>query len=106
MPPALEVHTAFPTEEQAIAAARTLVTEKLCACAQVVPGVTSVYIWEGMLRHDGEVLLLLKTTEAAWPALRDRLAALHPYETPEIIAVPIAHASYEYLVWLKEQTGQ
>lgn len=100
----LEVHTAFPDADQAIAAARTLVTEKLCACAQIVPGVTSIYIWEGMLRHDSEVLLLLKTTERAWPALRDRLAALHPYTTPEIIAVPIAHATYEYSVWLKEQT--
>ena len=74
------------------------------ACAQVVPGVTSIYSWEGMLRHDSEALLLLKTTERSWPALRDRLAALHPYTTPEIIALPIAHATYEYLTWMKEQT--
>lgn len=100
---ALEVHSAFPTEEQAVAVARTLVSERLCACAQVVPGVTSIFIWEGMLRHDSEALLVLKTSHEAWPALRDRLAALHPYETPEILALSIEHANYEYLVWLKEQ---
>jgi periplasmic divalent cation tolerance protein len=105
MASALEVHTAFPSAEQAIAAARELVTERLCACAQVVPGVTSVYQWEGMLRHDQEALLLLKTTHEAWPALRDRLAELHPYDTPEIIALSVEHANYEYLVWLKEQVG-
>jgi periplasmic divalent cation tolerance protein len=103
---ALEVHTAFPDAEAATAVARTLVAERLCACAQVVPGLASIYVWEGMLRHDAEALLLLKTLASAWPALRDRLSELHPYSTPEIVALPIEHASYEYLAWLKEHVAQ
>jgi periplasmic divalent cation tolerance protein len=100
----LEVHTTFASEGDAIAVARALVSERLAACAQVVPGVTSIYRWEGMLRHDEEVLLLLKTTLESWPALRDRLAELHPYDTPEIIALPVEHGGFSYISWVKENT--
>lgn len=79
-----------------------LVEEQLAACAQVLPGVESIYMWEGMLRHDNEHLLTLKTTESRWPRLRDRLAELHPYDTPQITALPVAHASYEYGAWVRE----
>jgi periplasmic divalent cation tolerance protein len=106
MPIALEVHSAFPSVDQATSVARTLVEERLCACAQIVPGVTSIFKWEGMLRHEAEALLLIKTTPAAWPALRDRLAELHPYETPEIVALPLEHATFEYLAWMKENVRQ
>lgn len=102
----LEVHTTFASEGDATAVARKLVEERLAACAQVVPGVTSIFHWEGMLRHDDEVLLILKTTEEAWPALRDRLAKLHPYDTPEIIALPVEHGSYDYLAWVRENSEQ
>lgn len=105
MAKALIVHTAFPSAEQAVEAARILVAERLCACAQVIPGMESIFIWEGMLRHEQEVLVLLKTCEERWPALRDRLSELHPYTTPEIAAVPIELASFEYLAWLNEITG-
>ena len=104
MATALQVHTTFASKEDALKVARALVTDQLAACAQVVDGVTSMYVWEEMLRHDEEVLLLLKTTEEAWPALRDRLAKLHPYDTPEIVALPIVHGSFDYLAWLKENT--
>jgi len=104
MAAALEVHTTFASHDEAVQAARTLVAERLCACAQVVPGLTSIYIWEGMLRHEEEVLVLLKTTPLAWPQLRDRLTELHSYETPEIIALPVENSTFEYLTWVKEQT--
>jgi len=100
----LEVHTTFASAEDAVAAGRALVGEKLAACAQVVPGVTSIYVWQEMLRHESEVLLLLKTTETAWPQLRDRLAQLHPYDTPEIVAVRVEHGSFDYLAWILEST--
>jgi periplasmic divalent cation tolerance protein len=100
----LEVRTTFATSEDAERIARQLVSEKLAACAQIVPNVTSIYMWESMLRHDSEVLLLLKTTESSWPALRDRLAALHPYDTPELVAVPIENGAFNYINWVKENT--
>jgi periplasmic divalent cation tolerance protein len=106
MAAALEIHTTFASEEDAVSVVRTLVSERLCACAQVLPGVTSVYYWEGMLRHEQEVLVLLKTTPEAWPALRDRLTELHTYETPEIVALPIEHTTFEYLAWMKENIKQ
>lgn len=65
---------------------------------------TSFYTWEGELHSDSEVLVLLKTTTEAWPLLRDRLAELHPYDTPEIIAVPIEFASFNYASWVGENT--
>lgn len=98
----LEIHTTFASTEEAIQTARSLVAEHLCACAQVVPGLTSIYMWEGMLRHETEVLVLLKTTPEAWPQLRDRLTELHSYETPEIIALPVENTTFEYLAWVKE----
>jgi len=100
----LQVHTTFASRDDALKVARALVTDQLAACAQIVNNVISVYVWEEMLRHDEEVLLLLKTTEQAWPALRDRLAKLHPYDTPEIVALPVAHGSFDYLAWVKENT--
>lgn len=104
MAAALEVHTTFASADEAVQVARTLVAERLCACAQVIPGLTSIYTWEGMLRHETEVLVLMKTTPGAWPQLRDRLTELHPYETPEIIALPVENATFEYMAWVKEHT--
>lgn len=100
----LQVFTTFASAEDATTIARTLVSEQLAACVQIVPGVISIYHWEEMLRHDDEVLLIIKTTEESWPLLRDRLAELHPYDTPEIVAIPVNHASYNYLAWVQENT--
>jgi periplasmic divalent cation tolerance protein len=105
MPDLVQVLTTFGSAEDATEIARTLVNEHLAACAQIIPGITSIYMWEGMLKHDDEALLLLKTTESTWPALRDRLAELHPYDTPEIIAIPVSQASYTYLAWVRENTN-
>jgi periplasmic divalent cation tolerance protein len=98
----LEVHTAFPDEESALSTARILVQEQLAACVQIIPGVTSIYRWEGMLRHDSEHLALMKTSAACWPELRDRLIELHPYDIPEIIAMAVEQASFEYSNWVRD----
>ncbi len=102
----LEVRTTLANERDALKVARALVAEHLAACVQLVPGIKSVYFWEETAQEDSEVLLLMKTTESAWPSLRDRLAELHPYDTPEIMAVPVAHATYTYVNWVKENTDR
>ena len=102
----LEVRTTFASADDASDVARKLVEARLAACAQIVPGITSIYVWEEMLRHDSEVLLILKTTESAWPALRDKLAELHPYDTPELIALPVQAASFDYLAWVREHVRE
>jgi periplasmic divalent cation tolerance protein len=59
-------------------------------------------MWQDELKQEAETLLLLKIAENGWAALRDRLAELHPYDTPEIIALPVAHASFEYATWVRD----
>lgn len=83
--------------------ARALVTEGLAACVNRVPGVRSTYRWQGSVQEDDEVLLVIKSTGAAYPALERRIRELHPYEVPEVIALPIVRGSEPYLAWLAGQ---
>jgi periplasmic divalent cation tolerance protein len=101
MPSLLEVRTTFPDIDQAVAISRQLVQEGLVACVQLLPDMTSIYRWEGMLRHDSEVFCLMKTSNDHWVDLRSRLTELHPYETPEIMAVPISEACFKYSTWIR-----
>ncbi len=84
--------------------ARLLVEERLAACVQALPGLRSTYRWEGEVQQDGETLLLIKTTTARYAALERSLAAHHPYELPEILAVDVAAGLPAYLRWLDEET--
>ena len=84
--------------------ASTLVDERLVACVNILPGLRSLYRWEGKLCDEGEVLCLMKTRLDLFPALRDRIAALHPYQVPEIIALPLAAGSAPYLDWVCQST--
>ncbi|MBM4062639.1 MAG: divalent-cation tolerance protein CutA, partial [Planctomycetes bacterium] len=77
--------------------ARALVEARLCACVNVVPGLRSWFRWQGAVDAADELLLVAKTTAAALPALQARIAALHPYELPEVIALPIAGGLPGYL---------
>lgn len=92
--------TAPPDAAQAIA--RSILEAKLAACATIVPRLHSLYWWEGALRQDEEALLLVKTRQAAVPALTDHVRALHPYDNPEVVALPITGGSAEYLAWIAE----
>lgn len=83
----------------------TLVSEKLVACVNIVPGVRSLYRWKGQTCDDNEVLCLLKTRLSLFPALRDRVVALHPYEVPELVALPVVAASDSYASWVHDSTG-
>lgn len=94
-----------PSEEVALKIARALVEERLAACVNLVPGLTSVYRWQGEVVEDKEVLLIVKTTTFAFPKLKERVLSLHPYTVPEIIALPIAEGHGPYLAWLRANTG-
>ncbi|MCE3004224.1 MAG: divalent-cation tolerance protein CutA [Xanthomonadaceae bacterium] len=89
-----------PDEATAARIARALVDERLASCVNRLPGVRSTYRWQGAVHDDAEVLLLIKTTRARLPALRERLPALHPYELPELIAVEVAGGLPAYLDWV------
>ena len=86
--------------------ATALVEERLAACVSQLPGLQSVYRWEGRVERSGEVLLLIKTTHDRLPALTARVQALHPYELPELIAVEAAGGLAPYLAWVAEQTRE
>ncbi len=101
----LIVFCTWPAERDPLPAARTLVERGLAACVNVLPGLTSVYAWKGVVQRDSEQLLLIKTTEARYPALEQALAGLHPYELPEIVGLPIEKGLPEYLRWVTEQTA-
>ncbi|QNK02958.1 divalent-cation tolerance protein CutA [Dyella telluris] len=82
--------------------AEALVGERLAACVNRIPTVASTYRWKGEVVTDSEELLLIKTTAARFPALKERLVALHPYELPELIAVPVAEGHRPYLDWVRD----
>ncbi|MCA1565072.1 MAG: divalent-cation tolerance protein CutA [Acidobacteria bacterium] len=88
------------SREEAARLAEMLVGARLAACVQILPEIESVYHWKGEVRRDPEVLLLAKTTQARFSLLEREVRALHSYETPEIIALPISDASTNYLEWL------
>lgn len=94
------VLTTCPDAACAERIAQALVEEGLAACVNILPPMQSIYKWKGKIETASEQLLVIKSTLARFPAIRDRLRALHPYELPEIIAVPIADGLPEYLAWL------
>ena len=84
--------------------ARTLVKERLVACVNVVPGIVSVYQWKNKVVRDSEVLCILKSRRPLLAKLAGRISALHPYDVPEIIALPITRGAGPYLKWLAAET--
>ncbi len=100
--PLLVLSTA-PNTDEAARIARTLVEERLAACVNILDGARSIYRWQGAIEDSPEAVLLIKTGHHLFAELRDRLAALHPYTTPEIIAVPIENGSEPYLTWLANE---
>jgi periplasmic divalent cation tolerance protein len=103
---ALLVLTTVSNEEQAAQLARTLVERRLAACVNIVPGVRSLYRFKGVLEDDREQLLLMKTTRERYEALAAAIAELHPYEVPEVLAVPIERGSASYLSWVAESVSE
>ena len=90
-----------PDEASATSIGSALVTERLATCVNRVPGLKSLYFWNGSLRDDAEILLIIKTTMGRLPALEARLKALHPYELPELVAIPVVGGNERYLDWVR-----
>jgi periplasmic divalent cation tolerance protein len=101
----LVIYCTCPDQATAERIAETLVDERLAACVNLVPGLTSIYRWQGQIQRDAEWLLIIKTRRAVYSLLEARLRELHPYEVPEIIALPIQAGLADYLDWIVDSTG-
>ncbi len=99
------VFCTFPNSDSAASIARTLVAERLVACVNVLPAVRSVYRWQGEICEEAEVLAILKTREARYPAFETRLSELHPYDTPEIVGLSADDCLPDYLSWVVKETA-
>ncbi|MEA3638423.1 MAG: divalent-cation tolerance protein CutA [Lamprobacter sp.] len=94
-----------PDTQTAQSLAQSLVSERLAACVNLVPGLVSVYRWQAKIETDTEVLLIIKTTERQVAALAARIETLHPYEVPEVISHPITTGNKHYLDWVRQCTA-
>ena len=99
------VLTTAANPEEAGQLGRTLVEERLAACATLIPAVESIYRWKGNIETSAETMLLLKTSAELIPALEQRLHALHSYETPEFLVLPVESGSEAYLQWMVGQSS-
>jgi periplasmic divalent cation tolerance protein len=102
----IQVTTTTETKEQAQTIARHLVEAKLAACVQIVGPISSTYCWKGKVENVQEWLCLIKTQDDLYAKVEAAIKSRHPYETPEIIAVPIVKGSKEYLKWIDEETRE
>ena len=100
------VLTTVPSAEVAERIGGTLVEERLAACANVVPGVASIFRWKGAVSRESEVLMILKTTADALDAVRRRIVELHPYEVPEVLALDVRDGHPAYLDWVRAEVGR
>ena len=101
-PTVVLVLTTIGADADAAALARTLVDERLAACVNVLPAMTSVYRWKGQVESDREQQIVIKTDAGRLAALEARLRALHPYELPEFLVLPAGGGSAAYLAWIRE----
>lgn len=97
--------TTCPNLASATQIAETLVQQQLAACVNIVPGLTSVYAWQGKIEHSSEYLLFIKAPAANYGRIEQAILAVHPYELPEIIAVSIDYGLRPYLHWLADSAS-
>lgn len=100
MTDAILVLVTAPSADKAAELARTLVEEQLAACGNVLPGVRSIYRWEGKVHDEPEALLILKTRAALFEPLRERIVSLHPYQVPEVLRLDVSAGHLPYLEWI------
>lgn len=101
----LVVLTSFANEADAERVMRALLEERLVACANLLPGVRSLYHWEGRIADEREVMVLMKVRKQDWVVLMSRLHDLHPYETPECLALRVTAGAPRYMAWLESVLG-
>jgi periplasmic divalent cation tolerance protein len=102
----LLVITNVPDQQSAFALAEKLVSLKLAACVNCLPGIHSVYRWQGKIEQTTEVALLIKTRPNRYPELENAIRKAHPYDVPEIIALPVERGLPGYLAWVAEETSE
>jgi periplasmic divalent cation tolerance protein len=100
----IQVSTTVEKKEDADRIAKTLVESRMAACVQVIGPIRSTYWWKGKVEEAGEWLCVMKTREELYADLEASLRAVHPYEVPEIVAVPVVKGSQLYLRWIEEET--
>jgi periplasmic divalent cation tolerance protein len=105
MTDALLVLTTLPTADAAAEIAKVVVGEKLAACANILPALRSIYRWQGKVQDENEVLVLLKTQRVHYPRLKARILELHPYDVPEVLAIPVEQGHAAYLEWIARETA-
>ena len=98
------IYSTFPSTEAAEAVGRELVERRLAACINILPGMTSIYRWDGAIAHDSEVVMLIKTRQTLAAAVIDATRARHSYANPALIVLPIIEGSPDYLSWLMAET--
>jgi periplasmic divalent cation tolerance protein len=102
---ALLVLTTLATEQDARVLVTALVADRLVACGTLLPGARSIYRWGGKVTEETEVVVLLKTEARKWDALAAAVRAQHPYEVPELLALPVEHGLEPYLAWLASEVA-
>ncbi|MGB9734777.1 MAG: divalent-cation tolerance protein CutA [bacterium] len=100
------VYTTVERKSDAEKIARQIIQERFSACINIIPGITSFYVWKGKIIRAKEYLLVIKTRKALVNALEKRIRSLHPYELPEFIAIDITKGSTDYIKWFYENTEQ
>ena len=101
----IQVFTTVEKREDAERIASSVVNKRVAACAQVIGPIRSTYWWKGKVEQAEEWLLMMKTREALFSVLEKEIKAIHPYEVPEIIGLPIVAGSESYLHWIEEETS-
>ena len=103
---AVFVYTTWPTAVEAEAAGRTLVERRLAACVNILPGMTSIYRWQGALERGEEAVMIIKTRASLADEVSKAVKGLHSYETPAILVMPLDSVEKSYLGWLLAETGE
>ncbi|XP_072982349.1 protein CutA 1, chloroplastic [Typha latifolia] len=104
--PSIVVYVTVPNREAGKKLSESIITERLAACVNIVPGIESVYWWDGKVQTDSEELLIIKTRESLLDALTEHVKTNHEYEVPEVIALPINGGNLKYLEWIKNNTRE
>lgn len=105
MPDAIVVLMTLATPEEAVTLVQTLLERRLIACGNILPGVRSLYRWEGKVADEREVIVLMKTKAARLEALELAFGELHPYKVPELLALPVSAGLHKYLEWIDDETS-
>ena len=106
MPPdAIVVLTTLASAEEAVTLVRTLLERRLIACGNILPGVRSLYRWDGKVADEREVIVILKTRRVRLDALELAFGELHPYKVPELLALPVSAGLHKYLEWIDDETS-